>query len=216
MSHRVRVVIIEDETDLRALIERELLTVEIFQVVGAAGTLSDASSLLETEFDLALVDLALADGESFDLIRTISSNAGRKVLVLSAMDDARSVLDAFSYGASGYVLKSAPGFEIAEAALTTLDGGVVISPAIARFLLHSLPARRPGRLPFPRRSGLSDREQQVLTAVANGLTRKEIARELHLSPYTVAEYLSNIYKKYMVSNKSAAVAKAIWHNDIAG
>ena len=216
MSQPVRVVIIEDEADLRTLIERELRPVETLQVVGVAGALRDAFRLLETEFDLALVDLSLPDGQSFDLIRAISSNTRRKVLVLSAMDDARSVLDAFSHGASGYVLKSTPGFEIAEAVMTTLQGGVVISPAIARYLLHNLPTRRRGRLPFTAGGGLSDREKQVLTAVANGLTRKEIARELNLSPYTVAEYLSNIYKKYMVSNKSAAVAKAIWHNDIAG
>lgn len=212
-NQAISVAILEDDGDVREHIVQTLKRSD-FVVAAQAGTLSEAQLFYETSFDVALLDLALPDGTSFELIENLATRNGKTVIVLSALNNAKSVLDAFARGASGYVLKTAQGFELSEAIGFALRGEPPVSPAIARYLLTNLaPARSPLDR-FRKQKRLSSREKQVLVEAAAGMTRKEIARKLGLSPYTVAEYLSNIYKKYDVNNKSAAVAAAYDHRDL--
>ena len=212
MGTITRVGVLEDDPVLASVVVSKLQNAD-YQVDLVAGNLKEGEQLFLSPPDVALMDLALPDGDAFDLIARLTAETDTTILVLSALDDAKSVLKAFHCGAAGYVLKDAQGFEIVDAISHALRGDPPVSPAIARYLLQSFkpvsPLRRLRREQF-----LSKREREVLVCVANGQTRKEVARQLNISPYTVAEYLSNIYRKYKVSNKSAAVARAIENRDI--
>lgn len=208
-----RVAVLEDQDIVRKHVVATLQASGL-EVVAQARNLAEAEEFLRLDFDVALFDLALPDGTSFDLISRISAQTNAVVLVLSALDDAKSVMDALASGATGYVLKSAQGFEIGSAIEFARQGETPISPAIARFLLTQMKPLRSPLDHLGREQKLSKREREVLREVANGLTRKEIARKYGLSPYTIAEYLANIYKKYQVNNKSAAVAQGLARRDI--
>lgn len=213
MGKQISVGVLEDDPIVRRRVVEKLHKAD-YKVVTQAASLEQGRQLIDEAPDAALIDLMLPDGEAFDLISELSLHTETALIVLSSLDDAKSVLRAFHAGADGYVLKDAQGFEIADAISHAIQGFPPISPAIARYLLTVFnPTKRTIRT-FKKDQFLSKREREVLIEVANGKTRKEVARILGISPYTVAEYLSNIYRKYKVSNKSAAVARAIENRDI--
>jgi DNA-binding NarL/FixJ family response regulator len=144
----------------------------------------------------------------------VTQQTSAKVVVMSVLEDANSLVTALGMGASGYILKTMPGFELAEVVDSVMDGGAPISPTIARFLLTQYSQPKSLIDKFRPVKRLSKRERQVLTRVANGMSRKEVARDIGISPNTVAEYLKNIYTKYSVTKMAAAVAIAVKNEDI--
>ena len=206
----VRACVLEDHEDVRAILTEKLRGLGV-EIVGEAGSLQGAEGFLATRADLALLDLRLPDGDAFELINRLARETEQKLLILSSMDDAASVLRGFRAGAHGYLVKSAEGLETGQAIKAVLRGEMPISPSIARFLL----AGAPGIDVSDGIPKLSPREREILEWISRGLSRKEIARELDLSPYTVAEYSANILKKYGVPSSAAAVAKGIARGEIA-
>jgi DNA-binding NarL/FixJ family response regulator len=127
-------------------------------------------------------------------------DTGARVLVLTTYDTDSHVLPAIEAGATGYLLKDAPRDELLRAVRATARGEAVLAPSAAALLMNRV--RRPAPTP------LSPREVEVLQLVASGRTNREAAAALFLTEATVKSHLLNIYAKFGVNDRAAAVTEA--------
>jgi DNA-binding NarL/FixJ family response regulator len=121
--------------------------------------------------------------------------------MLTMMDDDHSVMAAMQVGARGYLLKGSGQEEVLAAIRTVAAGGAVLGPGLARNVLASGPTGGRG-------AELTERESQVLTLVAQGLSNAQIARELGLSLKTVQNHVSHVLTKLQVSDRTQAALRA--------
>ena len=155
-----------------------------------------------------LVDLNLPDGSGIDFImniRAIGENTA-PIMVLSAWNTLDVIYKALNVGATGYVLKETDDFELMFAIRTMLKGGAIIDPHIAKKILSKF-KKSLIDLPVSERvhTSLSQRETEILTCVANGLSSREIGLELNISKYTVDAHIKKIYQKLEVNSRTKAI-----------
>jgi DNA-binding NarL/FixJ family response regulator len=124
-------------------------------------------------------------------------------VMLTTFDDSERVFESLKAGATGYVLKRAPSAEIVAALREVCDGGAPMSGAIARKVVQHFQHQRSA----PEVDRLSDRERQVLLALAEGQQYKEIADTLGISINTVRKYIKSIYEKLQVNTRTEAIRK---------
>jgi DNA-binding NarL/FixJ family response regulator len=198
--------IIEDHDRLRDTL-REVLE---FEEIGRIATFPSCEEALASAappgpavivLDLALPGISGIEGAG----RFKERFPGCEIVVFTVFDDREKVFEAICAGASGYLLKSDPPERIASAIREVLAGGSPMTPEIARMLVERF-SRLP---PSPAPAGLSDREQEVLRLLVDGLSKKEIASRLDLSVHTVDNYVRRLYKKLHVNTLGGAVAKAL-------
>jgi DNA-binding NarL/FixJ family response regulator len=179
-----------------------------FQLIGEATTGAEAVIKAEQlQPDVVLMDLQMPEGGGLSAIRQIRAHSPHiRVLVITMFADDSSVFAAMQAGARGYVLKDADDEAIATAILRVGAGEAIFSPAIAERMIayFSQGWGMPAEV-FP---DLTDSERNVLTLMAGGATNGEIAKELSLTLKTVRNYLSNIYSKLQVADRTQAVLKA--------
>ena len=175
-----------------------------------AGSLAQARACLAEPVALALVDLGLPDGSGIDLIAQMrSADPAMGILVISAWSTEDAILAALRAGATGYVLKERDDLEVSLSIRSVLRGGAPIDPFIARRVIAELQGSTPATPgSVGTESTLSARESQILRLVADGLTNREIAEQLHLSRYTVECHIKHIYRKLAVSSRTRAVNTA--------
>lgn len=199
-----RVCIIEDDVATRAALHAQLVASARFQWHGEAGHLSEARSLIERKsFDVAIVDLDLLGTSALPLLPMLAER-GTRTLVLTKLADEASIVSAAQAGASGYVLKDDAMIDLCGAIERVIAGESPISPAAASILLRKLRQQNRDYL-----AELSKREQEVLIALSEGLSYREIASRHHLSYHTVADHTKSIYRKLQVNSRGQAVAKYI-------
>ena len=213
----VRVLLIDDDEYMRRVIAQELLSDLRIQLEGQADSIREGRKLLATHaFDVLMVDLRLSDGMGFELIAEARRHHGNgEIIVISALEDDAHVLRAFELGATGYLLKNAWLQSFADAVLHVVNGGAVITPRLARRLLHRLnhqprEQQQPadGASP-PRDMTLTPRESQVLRCVASGYVSAEIGAKLGITGQTVNVHIKSIYKKLHVHSRAQAVNLAV-------
>ncbi len=132
-----------------------------------------------------------------------------RVLVLSASDQDADVMDAIMAGACGYLLKDSSIDDLLAGIRAAANGESLISPAIASKVLQLFAPRAPPPVSDSVASQLSDRELQVLRLLANGNDNAQIAAELHISPKTVKNHISNILMKLQIENRIQAAVFAV-------
>jgi len=137
-----------------------------------------------------------------------ASNPDVRVLILTAYDDDPYVFALLRAGADGYLLKSAAPDEIVRAVKASALGGKVLDPAVAAKVVAHMTSGKPAAAQ-EQVEPLSDRELEVLQLAGNGLTNKEIGRELNISDRTVQGHLANTYGKLGVSSRTEAVTRAL-------
>ena len=130
------------------------------------------------------------------------------ILILTTFDDDEWLFDAIRSGASGYLLKDRPRGELISAIKGTVRGGSYVDPAVAGKLLNNIVQSIPQRTPSVDIS-LSDRELEVLRLLAMGLSNADISRRLYLSEGTIRNYMSGIFSKLNVSDRTQAVVIAL-------
>jgi DNA-binding NarL/FixJ family response regulator len=203
-------VLLVDDNDLFRQGLRTLLEEEGVDVVGEASTGRDA--LVELRVlapDVVVMDLNMPGISGVEAIREMAMIAPTaRVLVLTASDGDADVMDAILAGASGYLLKDSSLPELMAGIRATASGESLISPAIATKVLHQLRAASTQREEADA-SVLSDREMQVLRLIANGNDNAQIAAELHISPKTVKNHISNILMKLQIENRIQAAVFAV-------
>jgi two-component system nitrate/nitrite response regulator NarL len=153
-----------------------------------------------------VLDVWLPDLTGIEVLRIVrgEGNGSVRVLMLSVSADPATVYEAIAAGASGFLLKDADHRTICEAALSAHAWATVLAPDLQGALAEQIRAHDD-----PDRDLLSAREREVLRLTSEGLSAREIASKLFLSPATVKTHLQHTYAKLEVSDRAAAVAEAI-------
>jgi len=196
----IRILIADDHPVVRdglsALINRQA----DMKVVAEAGDGGEAvEQFAQYRPDVALIDLRMREMDGLQAILTIRQRfPGAQLVVLTTFDGNEDIYRALQGGAKGYVLKGAPREELLECIRTVSTGKSHIAPEVAAKLAE--------RLSQP---GLSVRELEVLTLVADGRSNQEIGSLLHIGEGTVKVHVNHILDKMGVNNRTAAGAAAL-------
>jgi DNA-binding NarL/FixJ family response regulator len=205
-------VLIVDDHDLFRTGLRNLLEEQRVQVVGEASSGADAVRIVrELAPDVVVMDLNMPGVGGVEATRQISSVAPlTRVVMLTISDEDTDVMDAILAGACGYLLKDASIQELIAGIESAARGESLISPGIAAKVLQRVRATstQPA-IAKAIQAELSDREIEVLKLIANGKDNAVIAGELHISPKTVKNHISNILMKLQIDNRIQAAVYAV-------
>lgn len=209
----LRTALIEDEAAFRGALASAVMQAEGLELVGTATDLPDGLQLLRrVRPDLLLVDLQLPSGSGLRLIETAAAELPEtEVVVVTTLGDEASVLAALAAGAVGYLLKQGQAHRLVEQLQSLREGGAPLSPVLARQLLRRLTSSSPAAPPVLPQAGevsLSEREMQILEAVARGYRYDEIAVQLAISLNTVSTHVKRCYRKLQAHSKTQALAQA--------
>lgn len=211
-SERIRVMVVDDHEILRRGVWYSLQAFDDLELVGEARSGEDALRLCgEVQPDVVLMDMLMPGLHGVDTTRGIRSRyPGVRVLVLSSYHDSDLVQRAIQAGAAGYLVKGLTAKELAEAIRATHAGWPALSPeALEALALCADASPKPG-------NDLTDREREVLSLMAKGLSNAEIARRLTVSLSTVKYHVRGVFFKLGAANRAEAVALALEHNLITG
>jgi DNA-binding NarL/FixJ family response regulator len=202
MSGELKVLIADDHPLIIAGIRRTIDHVEDMRVVGEAQSGAELVQLVERRRpDIVLMDLRMPGVSGTEMIELIHKRwPATKTVVLSACDDAPVIEAALKAGASAYVLKTAGSLDITSILRQAANGQVLPAPVTI-----------PARPATPGKPALTDRERDILSRVAAGMTTAAISRELWVSEHTIKFHLTNIYRKLGVPNRAGAVRYALDH-----
>jgi DNA-binding NarL/FixJ family response regulator len=213
LQNPFHVLIIEDDPIIQHRFAEAMIRGGGCTVV-SVGTLEDArNTLLVNPPDLILSDLCLPDGHAINFLVEVRTRVPKaEILVVSVLGDEKTILQAISSGAAGYILKDTLPNDIYALAVDVLSGGSPMSPSIARLVV--MHARAQHKIPTQDRalklsSPLTNRETEVLISIAKGYSYIQIAADLGISPNTVPSHIKAIYRKLRVENRSSAVYAAL-------
>lgn len=205
-----RIAVVEDDLNLRDYFIEIISGAADLDLAGVAGSVASARELIRLKPDLFLLDIGLPDGSGLDLVPSIQAAISSRILIVTSFGDRETVVAATLAGADGYLLKDSDPAELLDGIRATLDGGAPISAAAAVYLLERL--RKEPRLVEPAvavEDGLNAREVELLNLFARGLSYKEAAAQMGVSPLTVGNYVKTIYSKLAVHSRSEAVYEAL-------
>ena len=202
-----RLLIVDDRAPVRKRIIQLLAPVSWIDVVGEAGgsenALYQASHLKP---DVILMDFMMTEGSGIWTLRYIKKVLPKiRIIVVTSAEDKKSVIKAILAGADGYLLKDCDDQSLVQAIRDVTQGGLPIHPRLVPYLVKYSKSRTYNFTNFD----LSEREKEVLTLVAEGMTNLEIAQVLELSEYTIKGHISNILSKMDAGNRMKAVKLAI-------
>ena len=208
----MKIVICDDQAIMRDGLEMLLNLEKDIQVVGLAQDGAEAvEQVAQHQPDLVLMDLKMPGMNGIEATRQIRARyPAVKVLVLTTYDDDEWVFDAIRAGAAGYLLKDTPREEVIKAIRGTVGGKSFVDPAVAGKLLDQVAdgQTQPATLITDK---LTRREVDILHQLARGLNNATIAEQLYLSEGTVRNYVSAIFTKLDVSDRTQAAVIAIRH-----
>jgi DNA-binding NarL/FixJ family response regulator len=202
MTEPVRIVIVDDHPLFRDGVFHSLASEPDLAVVGQAGTGEEALRLASNLVpDVVLLDIGMPGWGGLATVEKLSQACpATKVVMLTVFDDEDRLLAAFKAGARGYVLKGLPARELAHIVRLVAAGEVYVSPTLAAGMLRELTAKRP-QDPL---SELSEREREILSLVAEGMTNREIGERVHLAEKTIKHHMTNVLGKLHVRSRVEA------------
>lgn len=210
------IAIVDDKGSLRTALKEKLNAFENYKVLFTAENgkdflekMMEARKVIEPDVVLMDIDMPIMNG-----IEAVEKGKERypksKYLMLTIFDEDDKIFSAIKAGADGYLLKDEPIEKIKDAIINLLnDEGAPMSPSIARKALNLLMNSKSTSIQSTEdrtvEYDLTDREQEVLTLLVDGLEYKEIASNMNVSPNTIRNHISNIYKKLHVTSKAQAI-----------
>ena len=208
----ISVVIVDDEDLVRSGISLILAATEDIEVVGQGSDGADAVRLTrQTRPDVVLLDVHMPTMNGLEAARRILGDpAGNtRVIMLTTFDRDEYLYTAMKAGASGFLLKSAPPEELTRSIRLIAAGDTQLAPAVTRRLIEDFVRRPPPGQAMPDAfDKLTERELEVLTLVAEGLSNQEIAGRLYLSEATVKTHVNRILNKLRLRDRVQAVVLA--------
>ena len=206
---KIRVVIFEDNRNLRESLFNLLETSDQFTCVGAfAHCERVVENIEETQPDVILMDIELPLVNGIEAVRMIKEKyPDVKILMETIFEEDEKIFQSICNGAQGYILKNTPPDEILNAIKEIYEGGAPMSPVIASKVLRMFKSNLSNQLDSS--FNLSSREKEILKCLVEGMSYKMIADSCFISADTVNGHIKNIYKKLQVHSKGEAVAKAI-------
>nr|WP_246020856.1 response regulator transcription factor [Arthrobacter echini] len=205
MDLTVRVVLVDDDSLVRAGLRLILGGCPSLEIVGEASDGREALTLIEqTVPDVVLMNIRMPTMDGLAATRALHDRGdSARVIVLTTFDTDDMVLTALRYGASGFLLKDTPPADLVDAVRRVSKGEPILSPSVTAQLIATV-----SRVPDDRRkravdllAGLTEREQEVAVAIGRGLTNAQIAADLYLSVPTVKTHTGSIFTKLGVSNR---------------
>jgi DNA-binding NarL/FixJ family response regulator len=205
----LKVAIFEDNRHLRESMALIINNTDGMACSGAfANGLNLVKDIMNSNPDIVLMDLDMPGLDGIECTKIISKQFPLvKVLIQTVFNENKKIEQAIKAGAQGYILKKARPQDLIEAIYELMNDGAPMSPEIAKKVLSLL---KSGNLPQPNAEhGLTDREIEILKALVDGDSYKEIAQKLFISFFTVQSHIKNIYQKLDVNSKSEAVGKVL-------
>ena len=208
----IRVAVVDDQALVRGGFAMVLGHQDDIEVVAEAGTGLEAIEAARTHRpDVILMDIRMPEMDGLEATSRIVEEADWpvRVLILTTFDPDEYVYKALRAGASGFVLKDIPPEELVTAVRTVADGGALLAPSITRRLIGQFAehlahdTRVSSRL-----ERLTNREREVLAAIARGLNNTEISGELFIGAATVKSHVSSILTKLGLRDRTQAVVFA--------
>jgi len=209
----IRVLVADDQRVVREGLVLLLELLAGIEVVGAAADGEQAVALAtELRPDAVLMDLRMPRVDGVAATRRLRErDPGIRVIALTTYDDEQSVVQALRAGARGYLTKDAGAEQIRQALEAVVRGEAAIDPAVQHHLVDALATGAPataGELP----DGLTPREAEVLSLIADGLTNAEIADRLVVSEATVKSHINHLFPKIGARDRAQAVTYAYRHD----
>jgi DNA-binding NarL/FixJ family response regulator len=206
----IRVVVVDDQALVRSGFVVLLQSEAELEVVGQATNGLEAVEVTRREQpDVVLMDIRMPEMDGLEATRRITADpltAGCRVLILTTFDLDEYVFDALRAGASGFLLKDTLPGDLLTAVRVIAEGEALLAPKVTRRLIEEF-GRRPA--PGPAASapiaGLTDREREVLNAVARGLSNAEISEELFMSHATAKTHVSHLLMKLAARDRAQLV-----------
>ncbi len=207
----IRVIVVDDESLVRAALRVFLESADGFEVAGEAANGADAIALVRAVHpDVVLMDVQMPIMDGIEATKRLTREfPGLKIVALTTFSTERVVVPMLSAGASGFLVKDTSPERILDAARLAFDGGYVLSPRVAENLVASIQENEP---PAPRQLGrdeaLTERELEVVVLLAKGMSNAEIANELFVSEATVKSHLGRITSKWGVRDRIQVLIRA--------
>jgi DNA-binding NarL/FixJ family response regulator len=214
-ANRVRVLLADDHAIVRDGLRAVLASVKDFEVVAQESD-GDAAlkAILRLQPDVAVLDIQMPILSGLEVARRLfAEQASTRVVLLSMHKEEAFVRAAVDAGVSGYVVKEDAARELTDAIRAAVRGDVYLSPRVAGLVVNAV--RRGHQREPEGRGTLTPRERDVLRLLADGLTSKEIASRLNLSPKTVDGHRTAIMDKLSIRNVAGLVKFAI-RNHLTG
>ena len=206
MSSRITAFLMDDHEVVRQGVRALLESSGDIVVVGEAANASDAIARIPAlRPDVAILDVRVPDGNGIEVCREVRSRVGTNCLMLTSYSDDEALFEAIMAGAAGYVLKQVRGTELLTAVKRVAAGESLLDPAITGRVLNRL---RSHSDEDPRLARLTPQERRILHLIADGMTNRQIAREMHLAEKTIKNYVSNLLTKLGMERRTEAAVFA--------
>lgn len=199
----IEVFLLDDHEIVRRGIADLIDAAEGVTVVGEASTAAEALRRIPAlRPDVAILDARLPDGSGIDVCRQVRSALPQlQCLILTSYDDDDAVLAAVMAGAAGYLLKEVRGSSLVQAVRQVADGRSLLDAKVTQALLARLGATPGQEDPW---ATLTDREQEILALIADGLTNRQIGERLFLAEKTIKNYVSTLLAKLGMQRRTQA------------
>ena len=215
MAEKIRVVIADDEDNYRKAIQKTLGFAQDIDVIAVCRDGQEAlDACLAEAPEVLLTDINMPRLSGIELTRKLlRKEKDVNVVILTVREDDDTIFDAFRAGALGYLLKTSTPQEVIESVRLAAKGEAKITPKVATKIVEDLRRFEKSEGNTDEADGellvLSDREQEILQFVAQGLRNKEIADKLGIAEKTVKNHVSNILKALHVNSRTEAAMKAM-------
>jgi len=219
-GEKIRVLIVDDHAmvrqGLRTFLELQNQSALPIEVTGEAANGLEAVKLAkQTQPDIVLLDLIMPEMDGLQATsKIIETSPHSRVIILTSFGEEDKVLPAIRAGAQGYLLKDIPPTELVQAVREAYQGKVQLHPEVARKLMSLAAAKdepNTSHTLTEAENSLTDREQEVLQLIADGMNNREIAEKLVISEKTVKSHVSNILNKLHLDDRTQAAIYALRH-----
>lgn len=201
----IRVVLVEDDKEIRQLVANGLLR-EGMRVVGSFGNGDEfLAKFPELEADVVIMDIDMPGRSGIECVgKAKPMRPGTQFMMMTVFESPPYIFQALCNGATGYIIKSAGQQELAQAVRNLCQGGSPMSPGIARLVVESFQDKVKTDIQDHK---LTERERGILDQLATGRMYKEIAMKESISIETVRKHARNIYEKLQVGSRMEAIRK---------
>ncbi|MDH5518156.1 MAG: response regulator transcription factor [Gammaproteobacteria bacterium] len=200
----LNILLLEDQPDIQNWISDILKETFPGHIIFKADDIKEAQQHLANQnFTIALLDINLPDGSGLEILKAIKQKHAQTLCVMSTIfDDHDNIFSALQLGADGYIIKSGSRENFKSSLLNINKGEPPLSPKVASMMMNYFHNHKEPE------NNLTDRQNQILKMIAQGLQNKEIATELDLSVYTIMDHIKRLYDKLNISSRAQAAIKA--------
>jgi DNA-binding NarL/FixJ family response regulator len=206
----IRVVLVDDQPLVLAGLRMMLQAADGVAIVGEASNGAEAVRVCDdVATDVVIMDVRMPIMDGIEATRIITARPSPpRVLVITTFDVDEHVYGALRAGASGFLLKDAPEVQLVNAIRVVNDGGSLFAESATRHIIQHFSASRPATSDLVVQAGLTEREAEVLTLLATGLSNADIAVRLFVGEATVKTHVARVLSKLGASSRTQAVVIA--------